>query len=233
MRLLLLLFALSVTAPAAAAPGGTIVAFGDSITTDQHAASWPEALGERLHQRFPDAAVTIVNAGIGGDQLLWGVPVIPAGVERFAQDALGQQDVRIVIVLEGINDIGAIDLAGAGIKPDPAERKGAPAIIEGYKSLIAQAHAQGVRIYGGTLTPFAGTTFAGYYSAAGEAIRQAVNHWIRTSGAFDAVIDFDAAIRDPANPDRMRPAYDSGDHLHPSSAGEAAMAAAIDLDLLQ
>jgi len=113
------------------------------------------------------------------------------------------------------------------------ENVSAEEIIEGHLQLIARAHAQGLRIYGGTLTPFEGTIFPGYFSAAGEVKRQAVNRWIRTSGAYDAVIDFDAAIRDPLQPTRMLPAYDSGDHLHPNDAGYRAMADAIDLSLFR
>jgi len=124
---------------------------------------------------------------------------------------------RYVILLEGINDIG--------FTRTPAAR-----IIAGYQKLIAAAHAAGLKIFGATLTPFQGS---GYYSAAGEAEREAVNHWIRTSGAFDGVIDFDRAVRDPADPLRLLPAYDSGDHLHPDDAGYQAMADAVNLALFR
>ena len=233
MRPLLLLLALALAAPAAAAPMGTIVAFGDSITKGMVPTPWPDVLRERLHARFPMGGVSVVNAGIGGNQLLGSMPDIsgkPAGVARFARDALGPKDVRIVILLQGINDIGGLDLARAKGAPDAAQRDLAAEIVAGYRSLIAQAHARGIKLYGGTLTPFKG---AGYYSADGEAVRQKVNHWIRTAGAFDAVIDFDAALRDPKNPARLRHDYDLGDHLHPSLAGEAAMADAIDLSTLE
>ena len=129
---------------------------------------------------------------------------------RFARDALDQPGVRDVIVLEGINDIGISTAPRTGRRAHPGP------IIAGYRNLIAAAHARGVRIFGATLLPYQG---AGYYSPAGEAIREAVNAWIRTSGAFDGVIDFDAVMRDPADPLRLNPAYDSGDHLHPNDAG--------------
>lgn len=234
MRVLFLLLATALAATsAAAAPNGTIVAFGDSITKGMVPTPWPDVLRQRLQAHFPKARVTIVNAGIGGNQLLGSAPYLPAGTARFARDALGPKDVRIVILLEGINDIGGFGIAQAKGGPDAAKRDLAAEIIEGYRSLIAQAHARGVKIYGGTLTPFEGTGLPGYYSATGEAVRQRVNQWIRTAGAFDAVIDFDAALRDPKNPARLRPEYDLGDHLHPSPAGEAAMAEAIDLSILE
>jgi lysophospholipase L1-like esterase len=131
-------------------------------------------------------------------------------------------------VLEGINDIGipgAFGLAGEVVSADD--------IIAGHRQLIARAHAKGLLIYGATLTPFEGTIFPGYFTPAGEAKRQAVNQWIRTSGAYDAVIDFDLATRDPASPTRLLPAYDSGDHLHPNDAGYEAMARAVDLSLFR
>jgi lysophospholipase L1-like esterase len=231
--LLLLLAAVLTTAPAAAEPTGTIVAFGDSITKGMVRTPWPDVLRQRLQARFPKTAIRVVNAGIGGNQLLGGAPGMPAGVARFARDALGPKDVRIVILLEGINDIGGIDLAQAKDGPDAAKHDLAAEIIAGYQTLIAQAHARGVKLYGGTLTPFEGTSLKGYYSPAGETIRQKVNHWIRTAGAFDGVIDFDAALRDPKDPPRLRPDYDSGDHLHPNAAGEAAMADAIDLSRVE
>ncbi len=234
MRLpFLLLAAVLLAIPAMAAPSGTIVAFGDSITKGMVPTPWPEVLRQRLQARFPKDAVTIVNAGIGGNQLLGSGPTMPAGMARFGHDALGAKDVRVVILLEGINDIGGQDMALAKGDPAAAKRDIAAEIIEGYRTLIAQAHARGVKLCGGTLTPFAGTGLPGYYSAAGEATRQRINQWIRTAGAFDAVIDFDAALRNPKDPARLRPDYDSGDHLHPNLAGEAAMAEAIDLSILQ
>jgi lysophospholipase L1-like esterase len=134
---------------------------------------------------------------------------------------LAQSGVRYLIVLEGINDIG---FPGS---PAAAE------IIAGYAQIITRAHAMGLKVYGGTLTPFRAFLPGLYYSSDAEAKRQAINHWIRTSKTYDAVIDFDKAIRDPNNPDAIRPAYDSGDNLHPNDAGYRAMADAIDLSLFK
>jgi lysophospholipase L1-like esterase len=217
-------------APAALAePGGTVIAFGDSITKSQPH-PWPEGLQARLQERFPQAGFTVINAGIPGNRLLSGVPLDPSALSRFGHDALDPAGVKFIILLEGINDIGKSDIdhaAGAG-GPDVAA-----AIMAADRILIAQAHARHIKIFGGTLPPFTGIAFPGYFSPAGEAQRQAVNRWIRTDGSFDAIIDFDVALRDPADPTKLRPDYDSGDHLHPNGTGEAAMAAAIDLALFQ
>jgi|HubBroStandDraft_1064217.scaffolds.fasta_scaffold00015_103 lysophospholipase L1-like esterase len=216
---------------ALARPGGTIVAFGDSITKGQPN-PWPEGLEARLRQRFPGAGFTVINAGIPGNRLLHDSDgpdePNPSALSRFAHDALDPDGVRFVILLEGINDIG-----WAGAPRAPADIVGADEIIAADRTLIASAHARRVKIFGGTITPFRGEGLPGYYSPAGEAMRAAVNQWIRTGGEFDAVIDFDAALRDPAHPKRLRPEFDSGDHLHPNASGEAAMAAAIDLGLFQ
>jgi lysophospholipase L1-like esterase len=148
---------------------------------------------------------------------------------RFLRDAAGRAGARYVILLEGINDIGFSQTPNSGCTA-PNTDVSAAQIIAGYRHLIAAAHAAGLKIFGGTLTPFQG---AAYYSAAGEAKREAVNNFIRTSGAFDGVIDFDAAVRDPANPLQILPAYDSGDHLHPNDAGYQAMANAVNLALFR
>jgi lysophospholipase L1-like esterase len=138
------------------------------------------------------------------------------------RDVLAQTGVTDVILLEGNNDIGfSVSLA-------PDQEVSAGEIIEGMRNLIAPAHAKGIRIYGGTLPPLQGSRF---FTAAGEAKRQAVNDWIRTSGEFDALIDFDVALKDPTNPLRLRLEFDSGDHLHPNDAGYEVMAEAIDLSL--
>ncbi len=143
-----------------------------------------------------------------------------SALARFDRDVLSQSGVKWVTVLEGINDIGH------GAEASGADRVTAGDVIAGYKQLIAIAHTHGIKVIGCTLTPYGG---AKYETVAGEAIRQAVNRFIRTGGAFDAVIDFDAATRDPDNAKRFRPLYDSNDHLHPSDAGYQAMANAIDL----
>jgi len=208
---------------------GTLVAFGDSITdgvqsTVDGNGRWPNDLARRLNT-VAGPTLSVADEGIGGNRVLAASRCCGASAEaRFARDALDQPGVRDVIVLEGINDIG--DSTG----PRHPDAGFTPArIIAGYWDLIAQAHARGVRIFGATLLPYQG---AGYYSPAGETIREAVNAWIRTSGAFDGVIDFDAVMRDPAGPLWLNPAYDSGDHLHPNDAGYQAMADAINLDML-
>lgn len=142
---------------------------------------------------------------------------------RFDHDVLGHTGVSDVIFLEGINDIGF----GAN---NPAASVSAEEIIHGHKQIIARAHAAGLDIFGATLTPFEG---APYYSQSGAEKRQAVNEFIRTSNEYDGVIDFDKALRDPEQPKRLRPKYDSGDHLHPSDAGYRAMANTVDLSLLK
>ncbi len=209
-----------------------IVALGDSIT-DGFASTvdanrrWPNVLAARLqaHRRYQDVAV--VNQGISGNRTLHDL-IGPNALARFDRDVLATPGARWLIVLEGINNIGIPGAFGLA-----AEQVSAADIINGHRQLIARAREQGLKIYGATLTPFEGTTFPGYYTAAGEAKRQAVNAWIRSSGEFDAVIDFDRALRDPANPGRMLPAYDSGDHLHPNDAGYQAMANAVDLRLFR
>jgi lysophospholipase L1-like esterase len=208
---------------------GTVVVVGDSITDGVQSTvganvRWPNDLGRRL-DALNGPALAVADEGIGGNRVLIGSRCCGASAEaRFARDALDQTGVRDIIVLEGINDIGF----SAG-PPNSATEISAAQIIAGYERLIAQAHARGLRIFGATLLPFQG---AGYYTAAGEATREAVNAWIRTSGAFDGVIDFDAVMRNPADPLRLNLAYDSGDHLHPNDAGYQAMANAINLVML-
>jgi lysophospholipase L1-like esterase len=148
-------------------------------------------------------------------------------VARFRRDVLGQPGVRDVILLEGINDIGQSQSRGAATAPHTPVS--ALEIVEGYERIIAMAHAAGVRVFGAALTPFHG---ARYWTPAGEAKREAVNRWITTSGAFDGVFDFAAAVARPGNPEQLAPAFDSGDHLHPNAAGYRAMARAVDLAAL-
>ncbi|MEI6224895.1 MAG: SGNH/GDSL hydrolase family protein [Deltaproteobacteria bacterium] len=217
---------------AASPTAAALVTLGDSIT-DGYASTvdanhrWPNFLAARLQARRSTSDVAVVDEGISGNRVLHDF-IGPNALARFDRDVLAQSGAAWVIVLEGINDIG---LPGAfGL---PSQNVSADEIIEGHRQLVVRAHAKGLLIYGGTLTPFEGTAFPGYYSTEGEAKRQAVNKWIRTSGAYDAVIDFDAAVRDPANHARILPAYDCGDHLHPNDAGYKAMADAIDLKLFQ
>jgi lysophospholipase L1-like esterase len=208
----------------APASTGAIVTFGDSITDGARSTAdtnnrWPDVLARRLAAR-KGTAFSILNAGISGNRVLSDGAGISA-LARFDKDVLMQTGVTHVIVLEGINDIG---LARANPTPSAAD------LIAGHKQLIERAHARGLKIYGATLTPYEG---AAYFSPEGEAKRQALNEWIRTSGAYDGVIDFDKAARDPAAPTRLLPAYDSGDHLHPGDAGYTAMGNAIDLALFK
>ena len=219
-----------------AGANGTVVAIGDSITDGVGSAvdanaRWPNDLARRL-DAVSGPTLAVADEGIGGNRVLTDSPSYGVSAEaRFERDVLDQPGVRDVIVLEGINDIGfspVVAYRSAEGSVHLGTEVTAGQIIAGYQQLIAAAHARGLRIFGATLLPFQG---AGYYSAAGEATREAVNAWIRTSGAFDGVIDFDRVMRDPADPLRLNPAYDSGDHLHPDDAGYQAMADAIKLPL--
>jgi lysophospholipase L1-like esterase len=210
----------------------TVVAIGDSITdgagaTMDHDTRWPDFLASRL----VDKHVAVLNAGISGARLLQDKMGTNA-LARLDRDVLSQPGIASVIVLIGINDISWNHMAFA-----PADGAAdAEQLIAGYRQLIARTHARNVRIIGATLTPFEGalkdTLLLGYYSVDKERVRQAVNHWIRHGGEFDAVVDFDALLRDPAQPTRLLPAYDSGDHLHPGDAGNKAMAEAVDIPAL-
>ena len=214
---------------------GAIVAFGDSITDGARSTPdtnhrWPDHLATRLLSQ--GIKMGVLNAGIGGNRMLneGAVPVgadvraVGAGINalaRFEHHVLSLPGATHVIVLEGINDIG-----NARENPTPS----AGDLIAAHKQLIEQAHARGLKIAGATLTPFWG---AAYYTEVGEAKRQAVNEWIRTSKAYDGVVDFDQATRDPADPKKFLEQYDSCDYLHPSDAGYKAMADAIDLSLFK
>jgi lysophospholipase L1-like esterase len=223
-----------VAAPESAA---TLVAFGDSITdgaasTVDANRRWPNVLAERLLARRSTRKIGVVDAGIGGNRILHDPATnIRFGVNalaRFDRDVLAQPGVKYVIVLEGINDLGHY-----GQSAPESEVVSAEDIIAGLKQMIERAHEKGIKIFGGTLTPFEGTTIKGYFTPEKEAKRKAVNEWIRTSKAFDGVVDFEKAVRDPKNPDRMLRAYDSGDHLHPGDAGYKAMGEAVDLSLFR
>jgi lysophospholipase L1-like esterase len=179
----------------------------------------------------------VVNAGIAGNRLLADDPRFRtlgmSGLARFERDALGVAGVTHIVVLEGGNDLGFPGATlGERLLADPADAPSAEDLIAAYRQLIARTHARGVKLIGGTLKPFEGSDLPGYYSPAKEAVRQKVNAWIRGSGAFDAVVDFDAVLRDPAHPSRMLPRYSSAD-THPNDAGYQAMADAFDLALLE
>jgi lysophospholipase L1-like esterase len=205
-----------------------VVTFGDSIT-DGTASTvdanhrWPDRLAERLAGRG-DTDAGVVDEGISGNRILHD-NAGPNALSRFDRDVLATPGLRFMTVLLGINDIGF----GGFI---PTEAVTADDIIAGHRQMIAHAHSRGIRIYGATLTPF-DNVGSPYFSPAHEVQRQAVNAWIRTSHEFDAVIDFDAVVRDPAHPSKLAPAFDSGDHLHPSDAGYKAMADSIDLRLFR
>jgi lysophospholipase L1-like esterase len=214
-----------------------VVTLGDSIT-DGFASTvnandrWPDFLARRLLALPAAHDVSVLDEGISGNRVLHNAPCCGvSALARLDRDVLAQDGVHWVILLEGINDIGFSGLTGP--ETAPHTNVSAAQIIAGYKQIITRVHAKGLKIYGATLTPFKGTPFEHYYTQAGEAKRQAVNHWVRTSGAFNAVIDFDRAVRDPSHPLRILPRYDSGDHLHPNDAGYAAMADAIDLALFR
>jgi lysophospholipase L1-like esterase len=220
----------------AAEGASTLVAFGDSITDGARSTvdanhRWPDVLAERLRARRGAKPIGVLDAGIGGNRVLFDPMNVRFGVNalaRFDRDVLAQPGVKYVIVLEGINDLGH-----PGSSAPLSETVSAEDIIAGLKQMIERAHEHGLKIFGATLTPFEGTTIQGYFSAEKEAKRKAVNEWIRTGNAFDGVIDFDKAARDPQHPDRMLPANDGGDHLHPGDAGYKAMAEAIDLSLFK
>lgn len=212
-----------------------VAALGDSITdgtasTPHTYNSWPDQFAARV-ATDSGSSIAIVNQGISGNQVLRDGAGVSA-LARFDRDVLSIPGLTHIIVLEGINDIGTGGFNFPGIEgPVPAERT-AQDLISVYRQLIARAHANGLEIYGATLTPFEGT-FAGYYTPAKDEVRIEVNDWIRNSGEFDAVIDFEAAIRDDDNPRVMRAEYDSGDKLHPGDAGYARMSESIDLSLFR
>jgi lysophospholipase L1-like esterase len=206
----------------------TIVALGDSITdgfatTLDANRTWPALLAKRLRSPKGRPQASVVNQGISGNQVLRDGAGISA-LARFDRDVLSIAGVKWVILLEGINDI---NLRG---RADGPEALTSDDLIAGYRQIIERAHTHGIRVVGATLTPEEGVPTM---SERGEQIRQTVNQWIRTSGIFDAVVDFDAVIRDPSRPVRMRPEFDPGDHIHPNDAGNQAMADVFDLKLFR
>ncbi|SFU27876.1 SGNH/GDSL hydrolase family protein [Pseudoduganella namucuonensis] len=206
--------------------GALVVTLGDSITdgngsTPDRDRRWPDYLAARLAPR----GVAVANAGISGARVL-ADGMGERAAARFERDVLSQPGVTAVVIALGINDIG---WPGSAFAPhDPA--MDAATLAAGYMKLIARARERKVMVIGATMAPFEnalqGTPLADHYSPAKDAVRRKVNDWIRDSGAFDAVVDFDKVLRDPRRPARLLPAYDSGDHLHPGDAGYEAMAAA-------
>lgn len=212
---------IDVVAPEAAA----VAILGNSITDGRGSTTngndrWPDMLSRRLRGDVASRQVAVLNLGMGGNCVLRAC-LGPAGLGRYQRDILEQAGVRWVIVLEGVNDIG-------GAKGTAASDSVAQGLIAAYQRMVEQAHGRGLRIYGATILPFGGN---GYSSPEHEAARTTVNQWIRTGGVFDAVIDFDAALRDPADPARLRPDLDTGDHLHPNALGYRLMGEAIPLTL--
>jgi len=205
----------------ASAASAAVVTYGDSITDGRGSTTdgnnrWPDNLARRLQGHSGAARVAVLNQGIGGNAVL-GAGLGPPAVERFDRDVLGPPSVRWLIVLSGVNDLCTSEA------PDVAAR-----LIGAYRQFIEKAHARRIRAYGVPIFPIGGSH---YDAPEHEAARQTVNHWMRSSAAFDAVIDLEAVVRDPSNPTRLLPRYDSGDQLHLSVAGYQAMADAIDLGL--
>ncbi|MER7243946.1 SGNH/GDSL hydrolase family protein [Kribbella sp. NPDC000426] len=211
-------------------PTSTVVAFGDSITNGYTAAPgtrYPDLLAARL--AAAGRPTPVLNAGLGGNRLLTDSACYgERGLARFHRDVLDEPGTTTAIVLIGINDLGYPEIAPTTCTT-PNPRITPAQLISGYRVLIRDAHARGIRIVGVTLTPFRG---ASVYTARSAQLRTAVNAWITTSGEFDAVADFATALADPADPTRLAPKYDSGDHLHPNEAGYRVMADAVDLKTL-
>lgn len=215
---------------AAPTDADAVVILGDSIT-DGHGVTtngndrWTDVVASRLAHAKTN--LSVLNQGIGGNHLLTD-GLGPNALSRFDHDVIAQPGVRYLIVLEGINDIG---LLARKDQVSPAEHETqVRRMIGAYEQFVARAHTHGIKIIGATITPFMGSDYY-HPGPANEADRQAINAWIRTPGHFDAVIDFDKLTRDPAHPDRFLPAFDGGDHLHPSVAGYAAMGEAVPLAL--
>jgi lysophospholipase L1-like esterase len=211
----------------APAQDAAVVAFGDSITDGAFAAlnqnaRWPDELARRLLASPKTAGIGVLNEGIGGNRILHD-NTGPSALARFDRDVIAQAGVKYVIILEAINDIGHAYDPGRAYDVVTADD-----LIAGYVQMVERAHMHGIKVYLATLTPYSG---AKYMSPAGEEVRQAVNKWIRSTSEIDGFIDFDKATLDPANPAMFLPAYDHGDHLHPSDPGYRAMGDAIDLNL--
>jgi lysophospholipase L1-like esterase len=212
----------------------TLVAFGDSITDGARSTvdanhRWPDVLAARL-LKVHGPRIGVLDAGIGGNRILHDPADNPRfgvnALARFDRDVLAQPNVKYLIILEGINDLGH-----PGQSAPASETVSAEDVIAGLRQMIERAHEKGIKVFGATLTPFEGTTIPGYFTPEKEVKRKAINEWIRNGHAFDGVVDFDKAIRDPQHPGRMLEKYDGGDRLHPGDAGYRAMGEAIDLAL--
>ena len=231
-----------------------VAILGDSITDGNGSTTngnnrWTDVLARRLQANAGTKSVAVLNHGIGGGRILKD-GLGPNAMARFNNDVLAQAGIKYLIVFEGINDIGTLSHGNAEPpqppapttpptpppQPEPATPEDHAALVHNitaaYQQMIDRAHTHGIRIYGATILPFAGSMYS-KRNPAGEADRQAINEWIRTPGHFDAVIDLDKALRDPAHPEQLLPEYDKGDHLHPSVAGHAAIGNAVPLELLK
>jgi len=206
----------------------SVVTLGDSIT-DGHAAStdanerWPDVLAARLSK----AQIGVVNRGIGGNRVL-ADGLGPSMLARFDRDVTATPGARYLIVLEGVNDLGGLDRTS--VHDSQAHDALVKALETAFVQIVARAHSQGLAVFGGTITPYRGSDYY-HPSDQSEADRNALNHWIRTSGVFDSVIDFDKAMRDPSKPSFLDPEVDSGDHLHPNPIGYKRMGELVSLDL--
>ena len=221
------------------APSRSVVVFGDSISDGVGATldanhRWPDLLANRLNAKGAQGW-GVVNMGISGNRVL-GDGAGQSALARFDRDVLSATGVKAVVIFEGVNDLGIAygkfegPLAEAFKALATGKKPVAEDMIAGYRQLIARAHARGLKVFGATITPYGGAV---YYSEEGEAVRQAINTWIRTGREVDGVIDFDAVMRDPAKPTQIKDGFHFGDHLHGSDAGYAAMAAAVDLKLFR
>jgi lysophospholipase L1-like esterase len=211
---------------------GAVVTLGESVTdgvgsTPDANLRWTNVLAERLQNHWWTEGIAVLNAGIGGNRILHDT-VGPSGLSRLDRDVLVQAGATHLIVSPGNTDILLPDLLGL-----PAQNVSAAQIIQGHQQIITRARAMGLRVYGATLPPVEGFPSPGFWTPVMEEKRQLVNRFVRRSGAYDAVIDFDAVLRDPTHPTRLRPEYDSGDHVHPNDRGHRAMAEAIDLKLFR
>uniref|UniRef100_Q026K5 Lipolytic enzyme, G-D-S-L family n=1 Tax=Solibacter usitatus (strain Ellin6076) TaxID=234267 RepID=Q026K5_SOLUE len=205
-----------------------VVALGDSITdgyatTRDANLAWPTLLAKRLAAKKATAHIAVINEGISGNQVLRDGAGVSA-LARFERDVLDRAGARWMILLEGINDI---NIRGRNAGPNALT---SDELIAGYRQLLDMAHTHGIKVIGATIMPEEGVPTA---SERGEEIRLSVNQWIRTSHAFDAVVDFDATVRDPEHPGKIRAAFDPGDHIHPNDAGNQAMADAFDLAIFK
>ena len=221
---------------------GAVVTLGDSITDGYGAkrgdyADWPDILAKRLNAEQKSTRMAVVNEGISGNRILHDGAGASA-LARFDRDVLAQPGITTLTMLEGVNDITFPNIkvpspkSGDSIQERPfaGESVSAQDLIQGMQQIIERAHEHGIKVFGATILPFEGVNT---YSVEGNGIRQSVNKWIRTGGAFDVVFDFDAAMRDPSHPSRLRDIYDCGDHVHPSAAGYKVMADMIDLSLFR